>query len=318
MGGGTADEDAVSQHRHLTPLDPQYPSRLRGFAHSPAALTLSGGPLEAECTVAVVGSRAATSESLVRTRALCRTLAQYGVVIVSGGAIGVDAAAHRATLEAIGGRTWAIAATAPGRCFPECHEDLFDTIAAGPGTVLWPLSGRSLGRSAFLQRNCVLATLSDAVVVMQAGKPSGALHAAGWARKLGRPLWVAVPSSPSEEHFAGSRQLLDEGAAPLDSIERLVAALASVGPSGGGGPTCGAAAPVPGGRGRPCSNPAYDELSPENTHILSLLSNVPMHLDSISSRANRSAQATAAALLTLALENVVVEGPPGFFRRQNS
>lgn len=302
--------------RHLTPLDRAYPSRLQGFVYAPASLTLSGGTLEAECTVGVVGSRAATPEALSLTRSICLALAGRGAVIVSGGAVGIDAAAHRAALEAAG-RTWVVAGTGPDRCFPKCHAGLFDQIGAGPGTMLWPFEAGRRHPSAFLQRNRLLVMLSDVVVVMQAGEQSGALHAARWARKLGKPLWVAAASRWTES-FAGSRQLLDEGATALTSVAPLLASLA-LGPADGvGAVVTGEGTRRTDPNGRASAGVRLDQYLPENTTVWTVLSNTPLHLDRIASLANCSAQATAAALLTLALENVVVESPPGFFRRRNS
>jgi predicted Rossmann fold nucleotide-binding protein DprA/Smf involved in DNA uptake len=99
--------------------------------------------------------------------------------------------------------------------------------------------------------------------------------------------------------FAGSRQLLAQGARPLSSIELLLASLRL-------------APPV----ALPDSDPSYS-LSPHESKVLGAISHVPLHLDAIATRSRQSVQATAAALLTLALENVVVESPPGFFRRRD-
>jgi DNA processing protein len=145
----------------------------------------------------------------------------------------------------------------------------------------------------------VLVALSDAVVVVQAALRSGALSTAARARTQRKPLWV-VPVSPwMGPGFDGSRKLLDEGARPLHGAAPLLASLAHLvrreGRTGG---------------------------SPEAEGAL--LAGLPaplepsLHLDEIAARAHLSPQAAAAALLTLALENVVVEGPPGFFRRRDA
>jgi DNA processing protein len=276
---------------HLTPLDAAYPARLRAIEDPPASITVQGEPLQAPLAVAVVGSRAATREAAAFASELAAVLARAGVVIVSGGAEGIDAAAHEGALAA-GGRTWAVAGTGHRCCFPATHAALFDAIARGPGAMVWPFAPGYRHRSGFLSRNRILAALADAVVVVQAGFPSGALHAADCARKLVKPVW-AVPAAPWMKEFAGSRSLLDAGARPLTSIEGLLASL--------GVET--ARAEVPSG--------------PES-EVLATLSTVPLHPDIISARAKLSPQAVAAALLTLALENVVVESPPGFFCRRNA
>jgi DNA processing protein len=160
--------------------------------------------------VAVVGSRAALPEALTFARDLGSALARAGAVVVSGGAVGVDAHAHEGALDA-NGRTWAIAGTGQDHCYPPEHAALFDRIGKGPGAMVWPFEAHYGHRSGFLARNRVLVALADAVVVVQAGIPSGALHAAAWARKLDKPLWV-VPAAPWMKEFAGSRLLLEKGA----------------------------------------------------------------------------------------------------------
>jgi DNA processing protein len=287
----------VTSPVHLTPLDPAYPSRLRGLAEAPAFLTTSGGPLEAEHVVAVVGSRAATDDAAAFARDLASTLARLGVVVASGGARGIDGAAHRGALAA-GGRTWAVAPTGHGRVFPEMHTELFDDIARGPGAMIWPFAPEYRHRSAFLSRNRVLVALADVVVVVQAGFPSGAMGAAAGALASGKALWV-VPAPPWLDAFRGSRMLLERGARPLLFVEAFLASL---------GLATSTRAPD-----RPIT--ADRPLNQSEAAVLEGISAAPLHLDEIAVRSGLAAQAVAAALLTLSLENVVVEGPQGFFRR---
>jgi DNA processing protein len=308
---------ASAGYVHATPLDPRYPSRLRFAATPPASITFRGGALEAEHVVAIVGSRDAHGDALDFAARLAGELAQAGVVIASGGAVGIDRAAHEGALAA-GGRTWVVAPTGHLHCYPPVHADLFDTIARGPGAVLWPFSPGAHFRSAFVVRNRVLVTLSDAVVVIQAREGSGALNAARWARNLMRPLWV-VPAAPWSDGFEGCHRLLAEGVRPLTSCARLMASL------GLGGPSIPDIRPAAQRASRPRELDGHGDrlpivpraLSSSELRVLRALSNVPLHVDGVATKARLGAQATGVALLTLALEDVVVEGPPGFFRRQN-
>jgi DNA processing protein len=274
----------------ITPLDPRYPSRLRAIPRPPTSLSSRGGSLEAEHAVAIVGSRRCHAEAADYARSLAGRLVALGAVVVSGGALGIDGAAHEGALEA-GGRTWAVAGTGHEHCYPEAHENLFDRIGHGPGAMVWPFGPDH--RRGFLARNRVLVALSDAVVVVQAGIPSGALRAASCARALGRPLWVVPPPTWMDKSFDGSRMLLDKGARPLLFEDAMFASAGLV-----------------------TASPSR-RLSSCEVSVLQATSTVPLHLDEIASRANASAQAVAAALLTLALENVVVEGPPGFYCRRD-
>ncbi len=285
----------------LSPLDGAYPSRLRSLARPPATITVRGGSLEADRVVAVVGSREAHPKAVDFARTLAGALARANVVVASGGAVGIDAAAHEGALEA-GGRTWCVAGTGELHCYPPEHAPLFDRIASGPGAMVWPFPpDLAAVARAFRERNRVLVALADAVVVVQAGLRSGALSTAGRARAQRKPLWV-VPVSPWEQSekfdFGGSRRLLDLGARPLQAAEPLLASLAHLVRRASVGSTSKAEGALLAGLPAP--------LEPA------------LHLDEIAARAHLSPQAAAAALLTLALENVVVEGPLGFFRRRDT
>ncbi len=289
--------------RHLSPFDASYPSRLRSLARPPASLTVRGGSLEAARTVAIVGSRRASGSAIDFARRLAGVLVRSGAVVVSGGALGIDAAAHRGALEE-GGRTWAIAGTGCEHCFPPAHASLFEAIGAGPGVMVWPFAPSSAARpGGFILRNRVLVALSDAVVVAQAGSRSGALRAAECARGLKKALWV-VPASPWSAGFEGSRLLLEQGVRPLADVRTFMKTLALETKLRSGS---AAAEPT---RGR-------TTLDPIQSAVLCATSSVPIHLDEIAEKAHVPVQAAAAALLTLALEAVVVEDPPGSFRRSD-
>ena len=290
---------------HLLPLHPRYPSRLRALRPPPAQLSARGGSLEAALVVAIVGSREAHPEAEAYAGDLAGELVQAGAVVVSGGALGIDGAAHRGAL-ARGGRTWVVAGTGCLHCFPPEHSHLFETVAQGPGAMIWPF-GPDATRQ-FLARNKVLVALADAVVVLQAGARSGALHTALCARRAGKPLWVA-PAPPwyKKERFEGSHELLRTNAQPLTSTDAL---LRSLGLGGG----CATAASR---RERQHIIPLPRALTSDENVVFSATSSDPLHTDEITERAHASAGTVSAVLLTLALENVVVEGPPGFFRRRD-
>jgi DNA processing protein len=289
---------------HLTPLDPGYPSRLRA-AGRPTLLSARGGSLEATCVVGIVGSRKAHDATLDYAKRLARAVVRAGAVVASGGALGIDAAAHRGALEA-GGRTWLVAGSGCEHCFPPDHLDLYEAIGSGPGAVLWPFAPETRpAPAAFRARNKVLARLADTVVVVQAGERSGALHAAGCTRRLGKPLWVlSVPPWLGEDGgFEGSYQLMRDGETRvLTSTPRFLESLGAAPES---------------------AVPLKRPFSADESSVMAALARPgahgtqPLHLDEITALAARSAQTARAVLLTLALENVVVEGPPGFFRRRD-
>jgi DNA processing protein len=313
---------------HLTPLDPRYPSRLRQIVHPPASLTASGGSLEAERTVAIVGSRSATPGAARFAAELAAILASAGVVVVSGGAVGVDASAHRGAMNA-NGRTWVIAGTGHEHCYPAENADLFDEVADGPD--------RRANRGGFTERNGYLVALSDTIVVVQAHEQSGALNAAQHAKRQRKPLWV-VAAAPWLRRFAGSARLLAEGATPLFALDPFLESLGLTRdevtePTVAEEPKFAAGKRTRSGLERGNRHDSHTvasalpqapivrplpPLSDQESAALRVTGPKPRHADAIAEDAGLSPQATAAALLTLALENVLVEGPPGFFRRRDA
>jgi len=166
--------------------------------------------------VAVVGARAASAEGVKRAEGLAADLAGRGAVVLSGGAIGIDAAAHRGA----GGRTVVVLASGLDRPYPERNASLFAEIVAAGGALASPFpAGTPVRRWQFLRRNEVIAALADAVVVVEARARSGALHTARAAAQLGK-IVGACPGSP------GTDALLGAGAAWIETGNDVVAALA--------------------------------------------------------------------------------------------
>lgn len=160
--------------------------------------------------VAIVGTRAATSYGRRIAHAFAAELAAAGCCIVSGLALGIDACAHEGALDA-GGTTVGILGSGHAAFFPPRNAQLAERMIAGGGAVLSPFPpGQRAERFQFLQRNGIVAALSDAVVVIEAPKRSGALNTAGWA--AGRIPVFAVPGDVDRPHVAGCHALLRDGA----------------------------------------------------------------------------------------------------------
>jgi DNA processing protein len=300
---------------------PDYPKALHALPNPPPALTTSG-PLEPRRAIAIVGSRRAGDEARAFAHDLAFQLASAGVVVVSGGAVGVDAAAHRGALEA-GGATWVVSPTGRRRLYPAEHRSLFDEIASSEDSrMIWPFEDHaSSSRDNLLYRNGILAALSEALVVVQAHHHSGSRNACGWARDLGRPVW-AMTAAPWMLAFCGGSTDIELGLArPLCSARQLLRAL-DLGP-----PTQPPQLTLPlrrSGRARadvripetPPQAPATEGLTTEEKLVISVLSTVPQHVDQIVGRTGLEVPPVATALLTLTLKDVVVEGPDRFFRRR--
>lgn len=185
-------------------------------------------------SLAIVGSRAATPRGIGRARAVAEAAARAGVVVVSGGALGIDLAAHESALST-GGATVvvlgdAVRAGRDERPMRVCdlgrlgRERLLTLTPHGP----WAPQDKRLWAS----RNAVIATLADAVLVVEGRPRSGTLHTADAARRLGRPL-LAVPGDPDDEVAAAPNRLLRDGVArPLLRPEDALAAVDAVAVSG--------------------------------------------------------------------------------------
>ena len=186
------------------------PHRLADLGSPPSELYLRG-ELPRGPSVAIVGTRRPTRWGERFAERLAHALARAGVAVLSGGAIGIDAAAHEGALRARG-TTVAVAPAGWARPFPSENRDLFERIvgAGGAYASLVP-DATAATQPAFFARNACLVALSHVLVVVEAGFRSGALNAARWARELGRPLLV-VPHSPWSKKGRGCLIELRRGA----------------------------------------------------------------------------------------------------------
>lgn len=218
--------------RLLLPGSVGWPDSLDDLgSHTPLVLWSRGDPaaFDPEHRLALVGARAATGYGEHVAAELAAGAAARGVTVVSGGAFGIDAVAHRAALGS-GGRTVAFLAGGADRLYPTAHSDLLHRIIATPGcavaTEVPP--GTTPTRWRFLQRNRLIAASTAATVVVEAGARSGSLNTAGHAAALGRPLG-AVPGPVTSASSAGCHRLLREYAATCVTSPSEVLELLGVG-----------------------------------------------------------------------------------------
>ena len=213
----------------LAIFDEAYPTSLRHLADPPPVLFLRGRrALLGTPGVAVVGSRKATARARDVSFQLGRALAEEGIPVVSGLALGVDGAAHRGAVEGRG-PTVAVLGTGADRAYPSSHRTLFRRIVETglvvsefpPGTPALPHH--------FPRRNRILAALAHTLVVVEAASRSGALISVDHALDLGLDVW-AVPGPIQEPACAGSNALLADGARPLVSVDAFLQAVAGTAP----------------------------------------------------------------------------------------
>lgn len=218
--------------RLICPGDPEWPTTLDDLGDGrPYALWLRGpGDLRNAClrSVAVVGSRAASPYGLRAASDFASELADRGWTVISGGALGIDAAAHRGALAA-DGPTVAVLANGVDVPYPASNEGLFAELARRCLLVSESPPGAHPHRLRFLVRNRVIAALSRGTVIVEAEARSGALNTAGWAAKLGRVV-MAVPGPVTSRTSVGCHRLLrEEGTTLVTRTEEIIEAVGSIG-----------------------------------------------------------------------------------------
>lgn len=196
----------------------------QGLAQKPQQLRIAGDDFTGLLRLprlAVVGSRKVTPYGRGVTEMLVSYLASRGVVIVSGLALGVDSIAHQACLDA-GGKTIAVLPAGLERIYPASHTNLAHSILESGGALVTeydedmePYPGN------FLQRNRIIAALSEAVVVTEAAARSGSLNTANHALELGKPVF-AIPGNITSPLSAGCNNLIKAGAIPVTSPEDIL------------------------------------------------------------------------------------------------
>ena len=216
---------AEAGQRVLTPVDDAWPAAaFQGLTDPPSALFVRGRlPGPSEVGVAIVGTRDATPYRLRVAREIAVDLAQAGLWVISGFAVGVDGAAHAGALEG-GGPTLAVLGCGLDYAYPLAHADLKDEVALAGGLLGEYRPGTAPQKWFFPQRNRLVAALSAAVVVVEAPARSGALITARLALDLGREI-LAVPGSVFGTNRAGCHRLLRQGAALCEGAEDVLAVL---------------------------------------------------------------------------------------------
>lgn len=205
----------------LSLQDPLYPESLKNSSGAPKKLWGLGNPelLQKKSRIAIVGSRAATSYGKEVAFSLARSLAERGVVVVSGLALGIDTAAHQGALAAQG-TTFAVLGCGIRYPYPKENLDLKDRISS-EGIVLTEFDlDQEPSPWNFPKRNRIISALSSAIVVVEAAEKSGALVTAEWALQQGREVF-AVPGNITSRLSVGCNRLIQQGASPLLDVEDI-------------------------------------------------------------------------------------------------
>jgi DNA processing protein len=286
----------------LLPGATSWPSLLSDLDKPPGELALQGKLPELAGAVAIVGTRRASPEALAFTRVLAAELAEAGRTIVSGGAAGIDSAAHRGALD-VDGMSLAVLPTGLLDPYPPHNRALFAELLAH-GALLSESAELVPGYpSRFLARNRLIAALASVVVVVQAPLRSGALSTAAHATRLGRPLLV-VPGAPWEPLAAGCLTLLAAGARVCRSSADVLSLAAPTGVK-----------PPRHQLRRPKKAPGYQDLDEDERGVSEALKTDALSADELCERTGLSAPRVQRAVLMLMLSRVIQEVGCGRYAR---
>ncbi|WP_018233246.1 DNA-processing protein DprA [Thioalkalivibrio thiocyanodenitrificans] len=296
-----------ADHHILTLDDPRYPPILREIAAPPGVLYVIGDPdVLADPQLAVVGSRHPTPGGTESARAFAAHLARSGLVITSGLALGIDAAAHQGALDAHGA-TVAVMATGPDRIYPARHKDLAHRIARGGALVSEFPVGTHARAEHFPQRNRLISGLSAGTLVVEAALGSGSLITARCASEQGREVF-AMPGSIHNPVARGCHRLIRQGAKLVetadDVLEELAAILRPV--------TAAAAPPSPAADDAQVSDEARD---PDHERLLEAMGFDPVTVDQMVSRTGLTVEAVSSMLLLMELRGQVASLSGGRYVR---
>jgi DNA processing protein len=278
-------------NRILTLADAEYPRRLLEIADPPALLYCRGDVgLLSQAALAVVGSRNATPQGLSNAEQFARAFSDAGLVIASGLALGIDAAAHRGGL-AGRGSTIAVLGTGVDVAYPARNRALYDAIAAR-GVVVseFPL-GTPATASNFPRRNRIISGIALGVLVVEAALDSGSLITARIAGDQGRDLF-AIPGSIHSPLSKGCHALIKQGAKLVDTAADVLGELQLAAP-----PAAQAAART------------------ESNVLLRCMGHDPCSVDMLVQRSGLTADVVSAMLLSLELEGKVAGLPGGRYQR---
>jgi DNA processing protein len=294
--------------RLLLPEQPDWPRGLCDLADPPERLEVVGSLPDWSQAVAVVGTRKPDARGREFARRLARELAEAGWVVVSGGAAGIDAEAHRGALEA-GGPTVAVLGSPLKRPYPQRNIELFQQIIKNGCVLTETLEGAPMYRGRFVSRNRLVAALAKVVVVVQAPLPSGALSTAAVARRLGRPI-LGVPHAPGDVRGAGCSLLLSQGAGICRGSSDVLS-LAAAGSPSSRAKKCSTKSR------RPTKDKEFRRLDDDERAVVDALSRGPLAADELCEVSGLPAARAQRALLMLLLSKVIHEVGSGRYARRD-
>lgn len=287
-------EDCLTNEvRILFPDDQEFPRLLREIPSPPLYLFIRGDikPVD-QLSIAIVGTRHATSYGRMVTEGLSRSLARSGLTIISGLARGIDSIAHRSAMEIEGGRTIAFLGSSVTDIYPPEHEELALQVSQRGALIseTHPFSKPKAG--VFPQRNRLISGMSLGVVVVEAADRSGSLITASHAGEQGRDLF-AIPGPVNSRMSRGCNQLIRDGAILVQDAQDILDHL---------GPLVDHAEISP---DRVIHHPAELQLNPQEQQVLQAIEDIPTDLDQVIVRSGLAPSRTLSTISALEMRGII-------------
>ena len=287
----------------LIQSDENYPASLREIYDPPLVLYVKGGlTAKDKNAVAMVGSRSTTHYGIETARKLAYQLAYVGVTVVSGGARGIDTAAHQGAMAAKG-RTVCVLGTGVNIVFPPENKDLFGRIAENGAVITQFPFNRNGDRQSFAIRNRIVAGMTLGTVVVEADLHSGALITSNFATEYGRQVF-AVPGRIDSPRSKGCHDLIKKGAKLCEGAEDILSEFEYLFPGSNRPPSPGETGVLPALELSANEQAVYDALDEEERSI-----------DEVIRKSGLPSSAVSVALLGLEMKRVVKQLPGKLFVR---
>jgi DNA processing protein len=284
------------QHHVIAWDDDDYPRALLDIGHAPPVLFYIGTrALLNRPAFAIVGSRHATPQGRTNAREFASALASASLTIVSGLALGIDAAAHEGAL-GTEASTLAVIGTGPDRVYPARNRELAQRIAATGGIVSEFLPGTPPRKENFPRRNRLISGLARGVLVVEATLSSGSLITARWAGEQGREVF-AIPGSIHSPFAKGCHKLIREGAKLVETAQDVLDELGL-------------------GTVAVSTRAAKRDISGSESRLFTMMGHDPVTIDALVERTGAAAEAITAALVRLELDALVCALPGGYWQRK--
>ncbi len=307
QGSDLVERERALCHQHniriITRGDDDYPTVFKALTDPPLALWIQGQMERRDrLSISVVGPRRPSAYGHRQAQRLSGNLARLGTTIISGLARGIDTIAHEAALAA-NGRTIAVIGSGLGKLYPEENTTLAQTICDGNGAVLseFPFHTRP-APGHFPRRNRLVACLSLATLVVEAGERSGALITARLASELGKETLV-LPGPVDRPESIGSNKLLRDGATLVTSLEDICEEIE---------PLATLAEAMP--QGESHQSQRVTNLNDRERQVYTLLDDSPRCVDDLVRISSLPASVMSATLISLELRKLAKRAPGGYVR----